>query len=947
MPANASAHKLRVRVGPDELEFDRQYTSLEVGRGSRDSSGLITTTGSLVLAVTKHPAPVATMNPRTAAGRALWHRGQIIKIQVTKSDGTWADHPCGWLYILAEPLPPYPGNSFLEIEVGCQLALRDFEQGDDQIAANVNGVNRTAAIAGCFSRCGVSNWVGEVNSYPIPFEINKQGGSFMQLAGTIAWGGKALLWQNNQGQITDVSAGIALGTPVVELAIGHNEISYEPSEGGETPCERIIYAGAGSRTKANAETVSVASEDYGPASTVDPTAGNDPIVIRASQVTESIAGGARHRTELVRAPLGLVSPVAFPNETALGLDEYTDVAHAYEETPAGKLLTITTKQRRLYPAAMPEYFKRLSENDRNTLSTVDIFSKVAVEEYRYTGKDTVELVRSLVQEPIGAIVPEEDHDDAATLIYTEVNGEGYQQPRKREIWKTNTAIQPLVKAKDITVDSPNASDRIKVKTALITSNNTTEISNSGQTTPPAAERKPEAYSLEEFQVEGAASFGTYPGSDLQERERTFTLDVGVVGAAQLAELAQIEGLLLIGRRQGQPIQAPLLDALIDNPEPLTLWACREPDGNIYCFQADSIQYTHERDRAVVGCNGIWIGTIEATESTPTPTYSAGAVKPPYNSVQLVEDANLVVPRPTNVFRPMIGGMRIGGTMKRYPYPLTGRTRPMVGGMRMGGGIRRMVYHEMTGGMRMGGTWNRTRSFRGGMRMGGPGPGDFSGGLLSGMVAFWNLNGNGTDAVGSAHLTADSGVTWVTGQVGQAAGFLGNFDGTEKLTVTDEALTMGEAITVAFIVKSFPLNSAFIQRSTEEETEWGFLSANVGGWANVTFFVRSDDGNSYETTIDFGATTLGDRTNTFLMIGWANDSEVGLELREFETGESAISTTPVSITLGGLPEATLQVGSGSMPSSTFFDAIGLWDLALSSGDRDDLWNDGLGTEYPFT
>ncbi|MBL1176807.1 hypothetical protein [Pantanalinema sp. GBBB05] len=945
MPANASAHKLRVRVGPDELNFDRQYTSFEVGRASRDSSGLLTTTGTLTLAVTKYPAPVATMNPRTAEGRALWHRGQLIKLQVTKSNGTWADHPCGWLYILAEPLPPYPGNPFLEIEVGCQLALRDFEQGDDQVAANVNGVNRTAAIAGCFAQCGVSNWVGEVNSYPIPFEVNKQGGSFMQLAGTIAWGGISLLWQNNQGQITNVSAAISLGTPVVELAIGHDEISYEPSEGGETPCERIVYAGAGSRTKANAETVSVASEDYGPASTVDPEAGNDPIVIRASVITESIAGGARHRTELVRAPLGIVSPVAFPKSTALGLDEYTDVAHAYEETPTGKLLTITTKQRRLYPAAMPEYFKRLSENDRNTLSTVDIFSKVAVDEYRYTDKDTVELVRSLVQEPIGAIVPEEDHEDAAVLIYTEVNGEGYQQPRKREIWKTDTAIQPLVKVKDITVDSPNARDRVRVKTALITSNNTTEISNAGQTTPPAAERKPEAYSLEEFQTEGVASFGTYPGSDLQERERTFTLEVGVVGAAQLAELAQIEGLLLIGRRQGQQIQAPLLDALIDNPEPLTLWTCQEPDGNIYCFQADSIQYTHERDKAVVGCNGIWIGTIEATEDDPTPSYSASAVTPPYNSVRLVEDAALVVPRPTTVYRPMIGGMRMGGTIKRYPYPLTGRTRPMIGGMRMGGGIRRMIYHDMVGGMRSGGTWNRTRSFRGGMRMGGPGPGDFSGGLLSGLIAFWNLNGDGTDEVGSAHLTADTGVTWVTGQVGQAAGFLGNLDGTEKLTVTDDALTMGSAITVAFIVKNIPLTT-FIQRSTETDIEWGFFASISGGWANVTFFVRESDGSSSETTIDFSSTSLSDRTNTFLMIGWANGSEIGLELHEFETSQVATSTTPVSITLGGLSGATLQVGTGAMSSSNFFDAIGLWDLVLSSDDRDDLWNDGLGTEHPF-
>jgi hypothetical protein len=215
-----------------------------------------------------------------------------------------------------------------------------------------------------------------------------------------------------------------------------------------------------------------------------------------------------------------------------------------------------------------------------------------------------------------------------------------------------------------------------------------------------------------------------------------------------------------------------------------------------------------------------------------------------------------------------------------------------------------------------------------------------------LVAFWNLNGNGTDEVGSADLTADTGVTWVTGQVNQAAGFLGLFDGTEKLTVTDSTLTMGSAITVATIVKNFPVNT-FLKRSESGDSEWEIGAFSSDGIVIINFVVRDNTGSRYSASIDFSMAGFSSTANTFLMVGWSDGTDVGLEVREFETTTTAINISSPGITLGGLSGATLQMGTGFMSSSTFFDATGIWNLVLSSDDRDDLWNAANGIEYPFS
>lgn len=957
MTANASAHKLRALIGEDEIEFREEIVSFEVGYSPRDQSGIIRTSGRLRLAVLRDPP--AEMNPRKSAGRELWHKGQLIKVDTTRIDdmSEYVRHPCGWLYILKEPMPPTLDEPYLDIELGCILSLRSFAQPDDKVAKS-SSISRDSAIGGCFTRAGVSaTYTGGVSAYPISFELNKQGGGYVDLAGKIAFGGISVLYQNNQGEIVAVTASTRL-KPVAEidLDIGHDEIDYRPSEGGETPCEKITYTGTVTRNKQNEETIITISEEFAPGKVIDPTA-SGVIVIRRTITTETVTPFTRERIEDVTAPLGLVAPIAFPKSFTMGLESYTKTTHTYEQSDRGRLLTIQTTEQKLYPAAMPDFFKRQSGTNREILKGVTIYSKNQLKEHVYTEKDIIESTRILTQEPIGAVVPNENHTDGAVLIYSEIVYESWEESRKREWWHRTITNRPIIKVQPgITIDTTDTDERVAIKTALITATNNLEISNSGQTQPPACERRPQTSTYEEVQLEGIARFGTYPGSDQQERERTFNLDVGCVSVAQLTELAQIEGALLMGRRLGQQIQIPLVDELIENPQPLTQWNCTEVDGSINSFAADAIQYTHQRDRAVVGCNGIWLGIIENIESIPTPTYSSGAVIPPYSSIEIDTPAEssesssgLIIAPPRNLVHLFTGGIRVGGFTSKVPYSISSRDRNYSGGVRIGGVFIQQRKRDYVGGVRIGAAdWERRsgRMFLGGVRIGGNLAEEASGSpLLTGLLGYWKFNGDATDEVGDADMTADTGVQYYAGHINDAVSFYSLFDGTEKLTVTDPDLTMGDQITVNFWIRSFP-TVTFLKREDDGDVEWRFYAESSDGLIFVTFVVRDDMGSNYSVQLNFNGSGFSSQTNTFMMTGWYDGTNLGIELREYETGTIASNTSEVSITLGGLPDATLQVGSGFMSSYTYFDALGLWDVALTSDQRADLWNSGAGIEHPF-
>lgn len=731
MSVNASAHKVKVLIGSDSQDWSKQFFSLQVGWNERDRDGLFQVTGTLTLACNQF-AP-ESMNPRR--NRVRWERGALIKVQVTDSDGSYVMLPCGWLYILKTPLPPTIAEPYIKIEVGCWLKLKDYSLPNLIVAkGRTSPVSRTAAIANCLERAASAYaydslkpppdpqpsppaWIGTGGDYSLRFNLSKVEGSFIQLAGQIAFGGLQNLYQDNQGQINSISSALTPGTPMLTIKIGApsgEELGYTPTEGSETPVQKLRYVGNRLLPKLNDDYSLSVSEDYGPASIVDPAGGNKPIVIRRITVEQLLGDGTRTKNTKVEAPLHLVSSVAFPKNATLGLDSYTQEVETFEQAADGKLLYSELIEQRLYPAAMPDVFKRQSSSTQAANKNTTIFSKVAKTDYTYK-KSVVESQVAVTREPVGAIVTNEASiADPAALIPSQYDSIAYSQPRSKREWQRQTVSnQPLVRIRpDIKVSSTNPSDRVAQKRALTTKTNLIEISNAGQTNPPACERKPQKYSDEEKFIEGYAAFNSY-SNEPDDRLRTLELATGAVSSAQLAELAQIEGAILWGRNLGQIIQVPLRDEILNNPVPLQQWLCTEPDGTQVLYQVNGLQFTLLKDRAIVGAHGIWIGTVGA--ETP---YSPSVVDPVYAGLE-VSEGELVIPQPAQITRSLVGGLVLGGSLKLLPYPML-QTAAMLGGLVMGGRLSPSVSAAFRGGLVLGGrlTGSPVLDFRGGLVLGG-------------------------------------------------------------------------------------------------------------------------------------------------------------------------------------------------------------------------------------
>ncbi|BAS55384.1 hypothetical protein NIES2135_53310 [Leptolyngbya boryana NIES-2135] len=691
MAANASAHKLRIEIGSED--WSRSLVSFDAGQDQRSNSGLILTTGTLELGnVIGIPG---SLNPRSADGRNRWWRGQLVEIWVTDSTGTEVKHRHGHLYILKAPLPPQ--NGILRLELGCILSLRNFAQPDDDKSGVVPGnvTNRTAIVNSLLSAAGCPNCVDAIDDYPLRTRQPKQGGSYVDQAGQIAFGGLKSLYQDGNGLIRAVSNRLNYGGSSTAIEIGHDEVSYEASEGSETPCEVIKCVGVLKKLTDNWGTEENFSEEYGPASVVNPSAGSDIILLRRVETKETRNEDGKQRTELIVAPAGIVSPDVFPRSLEIVLDSYTEEEHRYEDFgqrttspidgPAGedsdkdapKLWQILTTIRRFFSVAAPEYFEALSAPSQAFWRREVIIANAAVFEYKYTKDELVEKTTRTTREPRSAIVGAEETQFPINLDISEIETVEYQRKNPRVGKIIETLIQVVARAFPNLEPDEGASalDRLFQKLALITKSRKVRGSDSGQCNPPQAERKPERWSEEEEPIEAETRFAIAPLDALhQERERVIQLDVGVVSKQQLGEIAQIKGVELIGQAQGITLQLPLLDLFLSNWSPFIVLDVIEPDGTALRVLTNGIQISHDPNQAIVGFTGIWLGTGKIGQPD--------RFEAPYYSVTVEGDLAISTPPILNTnYR---GGARGGGTFSLLPYSPQTYSNSYRGGAKSGG-----------------------------------------------------------------------------------------------------------------------------------------------------------------------------------------------------------------------------------------------------------------------
>lgn len=715
MTVNAGACRLKVLIGDDQQDWSARRKSFDVGFPMRDRGGLLPITGTLTLTYWQY-AP-EDMNPRVNPQR--WQRGQVIRVQVLNESGVFEPHPCGLLYILKEPLPPHPDAPALTLQVGCKLALKDYAEPANDKSGIVLGTatSRTDAIANILAAAGITTLTGTIPAYPIAHPLPRLGGSYVQQAGKVAYAGFKALWQDNAGTIQTADLRLnPASAPTVDITIGvgGGEIIYQPSEGAETPVEELRCVGV---DRIGIDTWrcldSLPAEQY--STEVSGGAASTRILRRTTTVDCQGLNEAgqfyKSREEVVEETANVVYPAEEPGSLRLTFSSRTTTTYLYEPGLTGRLLSIERRIVRPLAAAVAAWWANLSDvqkshyfrtqptpslEERTTFNYQDYPTPQdgsVADQYAFNYQSQVVAGQTVASRaPIAAIATNEDltNVDPLALVPSGLTQESWAKVRGYE-WQKRTITQaPFIQANP---DAAASSTSISSKIALVTTDDQTDISAAGGQQPSAPERRPDRYTEIEIQVKGRALFGTLAGANEQKRNRTIEVEYLVAGD-QAAAIARTEGALLIGRRQGQTILVPWSALFLAHPEPLPLWRCTEKDGATYVYQADAIHYTHDEDRAIVGCNGVWLATIPAGTTAP---------RLPYRAIV-----------------PFGGGLCFGGTLRVYPYSLAPVTIGLAGGLKVGGSLTQLIAASFKSGLRLGGAFagKPVQLMPGGLRLGG-------------------------------------------------------------------------------------------------------------------------------------------------------------------------------------------------------------------------------------
>lgn len=224
-------------------------------------------------------------------------------------------------------------------------------------------------------------------------------------------------------------------------------------------------------------------------------------------------------------------------------------------------------------------------------------------------------------------------------------------------------------------------------------------------------------------------------------------------------------------------------------------------------------------------------------------------------------------------------------------------------------------------------------------------------LLNGLRARWSLDeasGTRNDSVGTSHLTDNNTVPQTTGKLSNAASFNGT---NEYLSVADNAalsFANGTSFTLAcwlnptsLVSGATPINKGdLIFNATNFEYALEFLTQS--GNTNLLWIISN---NTSSSALNCSAGVLA--TSTWhLVIAWY-DHAGPLMYIQLNNGTPVSQAAPS----GGTSDQAhaFHVGSSGAGGAFFpgaIDEVVLWDRALTTGERDMLWNSGNGKAWPY-
>ena len=234
---------------------------------------------------------------------------------------------------------------------------------------------------------------------------------------------------------------------------------------------------------------------------------------------------------------------------------------------------------------------------------------------------------------------------------------------------------------------------------------------------------------------------------------------------------------------------------------------------------------------------------------------------------------------------------------------------------------------------------------------------YSTNIIPAPVAYWRLEettGPRLDSSGANHLTPNGAVTSNPGGVrGNSNEFIAGDPGQWLFIPDNPSLSTGEIdFSIAAWVRPYDLSSLRViaakrDSSTPNNTEWLLLydPAVNGGAGGFRFYTYNAAG---QVSGDVSAPTPVNTDTWYLVMAWRDSSEEEVNIQVGESDASPyFSQVFTSIETAGPPIDTgTQFRIGRTTFGPFgwwgrIDEVGFWKVALTSYERQALWNNGIG------
>lgn len=751
MAINISSRKAQILIGGQDFSAGLIEVSSWSTNGI-DQTGLVKTSATLILAEVRGlPSSIDDrINP-------LFNIGTSVEIKVSREDVvTLQTHPVGKLRILSAEYSYETRRQ--TVQLGCLISLLSFKSPTDPNKLNLETAkltSRSTIVIALLREAGITTVVGLPDlPYPLyyPFNIS---GSYLECCGRVLYASLYFGWidSNEAFRINAITLNSAVS---FQLQIGLDELWYRRLSSAEAPREIIEVRGSRQIGEVPQYPIVSYSERYGEAQFIDPNTSGGITIYEQSRITESFGGSQLTKREERLEPIGLIIPntkSVFKSSLIASLVEVT--TFSYENNEEGKLRTIYQQIYRPSGQPLKEFYEYLDTQDNIGYNNEGlILAESRSTSYSYDRKDRVSKISTTIYKTSGELLSGLDTDWSYTsgipptgLTISEVNNETWTR-QSNNFWihrvdnyKTGGVVNPgffnsQEKPEDMSDELFEQNQRSQ-QLSLVPDPAASlfERSNSGQTVPPATERKPSDVVLNSESVCGKAIFSLYGGNPYKEKERSYSVEyLGDVAKGdgrshrqrrrsedtgrgitedeepcdneQAKVIASFEGALLAGRFKGQDIGVDIKDELF-NWQPLQVIDCTEPDGTIRRYALDDSHWYIGQNRAIANFGCIWLGDVRS-----------GSLAKPYA---------IALSTPGTLF--------IGGEDKSYPYSLllpdidstnglvlggeSLKILPAYGGLVIGGGAEKENYLFAEGGVLLGGVARPTTLYNnGGFNIGG-------------------------------------------------------------------------------------------------------------------------------------------------------------------------------------------------------------------------------------